>query len=117
VAQHAGNELHNILSETKEFKEKKYPDALIESYLLFDEALRKDPELKDDPAGTTAVSCLVTTKKIYVANAGDSRCVICCKGTAVDLSTDHKPVLPSESERIKLAGGFVEFGRVNGMKG
>jgi len=36
------------------------------------------------------------------------------KGEAVALSEDHKPTNAGESARIVAAGGFVEFGRVNG---
>lgn len=35
-------------------------------------------------------------------------------GTAKPLSFDHKPVNESERKRIVAAGGFIEFGRVNG---
>ncbi len=30
-------------------------------------------------------------RKIYVANAGDSRCTMCKGGKAVEMSLDHKP--------------------------
>jgi len=36
------------------------------------------------------------------------------KGAAVPLSFDHKPTNSGEFERIHKAGGFVQFGRVNG---
>ena len=50
-----------------------------------------------------------------VANAGDSRCVLCRGSTAVDLSVDHKPEDPVERSRIEKAGGKVTAdGRVNG---
>lgn len=35
-------------------------------------------------------------------------------GEAKPLSFDHKPTNKSETSRIVAAGGFVEFGRVNG---
>jgi Protein phosphatase 2C len=38
---------------------------------------------------------------LTVANAGDSRCVLCRGGTAVDMSSDHKPDLPEEAARIE----------------
>ncbi|VDK20872.1 unnamed protein product [Taenia asiatica] len=51
---------------------------------------------------------------LYVANAGDSRAVLCRAGAAVDLSEDHKPEDPSEKARIQAAGGTVTAdGRVN----
>jgi len=52
---------------------------------------------------------------LYVANAGDSRCVICRDGEALELSLDHKPEDQPEMERIVKAGGKVTAdGRVNG---
>lgn len=54
-------------------------------------------------------------KQLYVANAGDSRCVVCRDGKAVDMSIDHKPEDEPEQKRINNAGGKVTFdGRVNG---
>jgi len=49
-----------------------------------------------------------------VANAGDSRTVLGRKGRAIPLSKDHKPYEQEEKARITAAGGFVDFGRVNG---
>jgi serine/threonine protein phosphatase PrpC len=43
---------------------------------------------------------LITKNEVYVANAGDTRCVIASKGEAKDLSIDHKPDLASEKRRI-----------------
>jgi serine/threonine protein phosphatase PrpC len=48
------------------------------------------------------------------ANAGDSRAVMSVGGEAKPLSFDHKPTNQGETSRIVAAGGFVEFGRVNG---
>jgi serine/threonine protein phosphatase PrpC len=48
------------------------------------------------------------------ANAGDSRTVLGRKGHAIALSKDHKPYEESEKARITAAGGYVDFGRVNG---
>jgi protein phosphatase 1G len=64
--------------------------------------------------GCTAVVSLIRGKQVYVANTGDSRCVISRKGVAEPLTLDHKPVLLEEAERIMKAGGFVRDNRVNG---
>jgi protein phosphatase 1G len=53
-------------------------------------------------------------KKIYCANSGDSRAVICKKGVAYPLSIDHKPDLDTEKNRIYKAEGWVSEGRVKG---
>lgn len=56
-----------------------------------------------------------TEKKIYVANAGDSRCVMCKGGKAVEMSVDHKPNDVGEKARIEAAGSEVNAdGRVDG---
>lgn len=46
-----------------------------------------------DTVGCTANLVMVDyeREKIFVANAGDSRCVMGRAGTAVPLSFDHKP--------------------------
>lgn len=69
----------------------------------------------DGPAaGCTAVVAVVVGKDLYVANAGDSRCVLCHGELTRSLTRDHKPTNPEEEKRINEAGGFVTEGRVNG---
>jgi len=66
-------------------------------------------------SGTTAICALIQGNNLYVANVGDSRCVLCRAGKAVELSTDHKPEDEVELARIEKAGAKVtENGRVNG---
>eukprot|EP00624_Nannochloropsis_granulata_P003155 evm.model.NODE_26015_length_37756_cov_44.158253.7 len=53
--------------------------------------------------------------RLYVANAGDSRCVLSRGRVAVELSRDHKPEDVEEKARIEAAGGSVgDDGRVEG---
>jgi len=79
---------------------------------------RKVCNLPDHPvhAGCTSVVAVIVGRTLVVANAGDSRGVICRKGgLAEPLSFDHKPLQRREMTRITNAGGFVnQFGRVNG---
>ena len=62
-------------------------------------------------SGCTCVAVFVSGRKIYVANAGDSRAVmgISVGNTIVahNLSRDHKPDVPEERARILAWGGFV----------
>ena len=64
--------------------------------------------------GCTACVVAIHEGKIYCANAGDSRAVLCKKGVAFPLSIDHKPDLSTELSRIEKAGGWVSEGRVKG---
>ena len=72
----------------------------------------------DEPgkdSGCTAVVALLRGDKLFVANAGDSRCVVSRAGEAVEMSIDHKPEDDLERNRIEKAGGQVTAdGRVNG---
>ena len=47
-------------------------------------------------------------RKVIVANAGDSRCVLARAGNAVALSEDHKPENQVELARITAAGSSKE---------
>jgi len=119
-------------------------DALVRAYEQMDEMLADPSYMEDlrscvrsksrldascsvnaDTIGCTAVVCCVSCDSIVVANAGDSRAVLCRKGKAINMSTDHKPELSSERGRIAKAGGTVEarymgretLYRVNGVLG
>ena len=78
----------------------------------------KDPESNDIFMRTGCTACVMgvdeTSKKIYFANAGDSRVVLCRKGVAEEMSTDHKPELEIEKNRIYKADGWISEGRVKG---
>jgi protein phosphatase 1G len=77
----------------------------------------KEPITKSNaPAiasGCTAVMTLLKDNVLYVANLGDSRCILSRNNKALPLSSDHKPENQSEKERIERAGGQVVCGRIN----
>lgn len=113
-------------------------------HLALDPAFSNDPSgctavaallVADQKADSASNSEKV--RKIIVANAGDSRSVLSVSGMAKPMSYDHKPgnrsklartyehcapqshstpssLFTAENARIVSAGGFVEFGRVNG---
>lgn len=71
-----------------------------------------------DTSGSTACCALISNGTIFVANAGDSRCVVCRQGgRAVALSRDHKATDSKEKARIEDAGGEIRSGRVMGTIG
>jgi len=80
-------------------------------------------------SGTTGTMCIVHRPKsgsgkfgLRLANVGDSRVVlgrrdgtiVSGSGTDQGLTTDHKPDLPSERERIYRCGGHVATGDMGG---
>ena len=96
-----------------------YSDTLKQSFLEVDNRLLETDLIKadEDFSGSTVNVAIITENEVYCANAGDTRCVISVGMKAFDLSTDHKPSLPSEKERIIAAGARVARGRVNGLHG
>jgi serine/threonine protein phosphatase PrpC len=76
----------------------------------------KPEDMMLDSIGATSNVMYVdhAAKKIYVANAGDSRCTMGRAGTTVEMSVDHKPECPVEIDRITKAGSTITEGRVDG---
>jgi len=70
-------QIMNILGET----DKKDPKEMTNSEMML------------DSIGCTSNVIFIDKlkKKIYVANAGDSRCVLGKNGVAEEMSIDHKP--------------------------
>lgn len=114
VALFSGENIHNIIAKQDSFKNGDYAQGLKDGFLATDRAILNDPKYEDEVSGCTACVSLIVDNKLYVANAGDSRGVLGIKGRAKPLSIDHKPQMESEKSRITAAGGFVDFGRVNG---
>ncbi|KAH0613128.1 uncharacterized protein H6S33_009508 [Morchella sextelata] len=143
VAAFSGDNVHKIVVKQASFEAGDYGKALQDGFLATDRAILQgnklpflvfvkswlgfilgqdadestgslDPRYGDEVSGCTATAALISDTKIYVANAGDSRTVLGVKGRAKPLSFDHKPQNEAEKARIQAAGGFVDFGRVNG---
>jgi protein phosphatase PTC2/3 len=50
-----------------------------------------------------------------VANAGDCRAVLSRRGTAIEMSRDHRPCCMNERKRVESLGGYVDDGYLNGQ--
>lgn len=118
VARFAGKRTHDIFDAlTKQPGDT--AQHLTKAFLLTDEALTR--ETTPDESGSTgctanAVVVNHVTKKIYCANSGDARSVLCRGAQAVNLSEDHRPSLETERTRIVAAGSSVsEDDRVEGL--
>ncbi|CAD8107983.1 unnamed protein product [Paramecium primaurelia] len=112
------------LLKNQNFKDQKFADALQETFLKMDELLMtpegykelnnyKSNNSDDSYAGCTANVALIHKNTLYVANAGDSRSVLCRNNTNFDMSVDHKPDNYLEKQRIERAIGFVSGARIN----
>ena len=113
-------ELKKYSRQSKEEDELQSKNEPPNSQMNFLSALmpQKDPEADDIYMRTGCTACVMSVdeanKKIYFANAGDSRAVFCKKGVAQEGSHDHKPEMESEKNRIYKADGWISEGRVKG---
>ncbi|KAF3791541.1 kinase and PP2C-like domain-containing protein [Nymphaea thermarum] len=92
-------------------------DALSDSFLRTDIEFREQlkscqllrSKQRNFHPGCTAVTALIVGNKLFVANAGDCRTILCRNGQAYALSKDHVASCPQERERIIQAGGEVKW--------
>ena len=107
-----------ISKEKEELQNKKEKNKQADMFKqLFDPKGEEDCDIAS-MTGCTAHVCIIdeNQKKLYFANSGDSRGVLCKNGVAYEMSQDHKPDLESEKSRIYKADGWVSDGRVKGEK-
>ncbi|KAF6164926.1 hypothetical protein GIB67_021422 [Kingdonia uniflora] len=92
--------------------------ALSEAFVKTDVAFRnelvsqrklKGAIRKDLHPGCTAVTALIVKNKLFVANAGDCRTILCHGGNSVALSEDHVASRLEERDRVTKAGGQVKW--------
>ncbi|KAL2940559.1 Protein phosphatase 2C 37 [Bienertia sinuspersici] len=134
VAKRCKDRMHSIIKEEIESREEvDWKDTMSQSFTKMDKEAGERVtnnfdatsscrcELQTpqcDAVGSTAVVAVVSSEKIVVSNCGDSRAILCRKGVAVPLSSDHKPDRADELNRIEEAGGRVIYwdgARVLGM--
>jgi len=133
VAKFAAKYLPQIILKNNNYREGNIELGLKESFITLDQSLltrrsvaelirirqqySKSPITRSNaPAiasGCTAVVALIKDNVLYVANLGDSRCILSRSNKAFPMSSDHKPEDQSERERIERAGGEVVYGRIN----
>lgn len=83
--------------------------------ILYIDTENQSPQEMIENKGCTAITVFIKDGMIFCANAGDSRCVAAIAGKAVPLSTDHKPTLSREKQRVIKAGFSVNGeGRIDG---
>lgn len=102
VSSYAAKNLYKILSKNLDSDEN--PEKSIRNSFFQINDVIKNENLR---GGSTALVAFFTSQKCYIANAGDSRAVLCQGDKAIRLSVDHKPDDPAEESRIKSVGGSV----------
>ena len=81
------------------------------SFQQVNKNLSLEKDIDSSLSGSTCNSLIYTPKKVFCANIGDSRCIIGKfdgkNWKSKSLSTDHKPELEKEKERIIKNGGII----------
>lgn len=108
-------------NELRALRKEKPPKKPALLNILSDEKDKKDDETASEDMMLDSIGCTANViymdkkmKKIFVSNAGDSRCVMGKNGKSVEMSIDHKPEDQIEIDRITKAGSTISEGRVDG---
>ncbi|KAJ8953267.1 hypothetical protein NQ318_015849 [Aromia moschata] len=134
----AANQLHHIVHEKLvdaqddiwiDFNEKRLATskprdllligALEAAFMEMDQLISEDRNKYQAAGGCTALVALMILGKLYIANAGDSRAIICKEETFLPMSMDFTP--ENEKDRIRrlaeeqpaLLGKGIYFPRVH----
>ncbi|OMP06358.1 phosphatase 2C (PP2C)-like protein [Corchorus capsularis] len=104
----------NVLANTKttaDDKNSQWKEACISAFKVMDKEIKLQENLDCSTSGSTGVVVVRQGEDLVIANLGDSRAIL---GTAtengikaVQLTTDLKPGLPSEAERIRSCNGRI----------
>lgn len=89
--------------------------ALQEAFLKTDKAFITASASTGREDGSTATTVLILGQRMYCANVGDSRTLLCRKFSPVPLSYDQKPTRVDEAKRVRDAGGIIRENRVMGI--
>eukprot|EP01117_Protostelium_nocturnum_P013846 TRINITY_DN520_c0_g1_i1.p2 TRINITY_DN520_c0_g1~~TRINITY_DN520_c0_g1_i1.p2 ORF type:complete len:295 (-),score=85.33 TRINITY_DN520_c0_g1_i1:2279-3163(-) len=131
---HGGRETVDIIEKTLHENVLKEIDAtygqnieasLKKAFLDTDAALKSQ---NTGRSGSTAAVVLIAKSKnnqlddirtVHVANAGDSKAILCRNGVAVEITEEHKPSNPKEKERLENAKPqvWIVNDKVAGMLG
>nr|GLL16344.1 probable protein phosphatase 2C 72 [Ipomoea trifida] len=89
----------------------KWKEGCVSAFKLMDKQIKQHEKLDCCTSGTTAVIAIRQDEDLVVANLGDSRAVLGRKTDngvkAIQLTTDLKPSVPCEAERIRKCNGRV----------
>lgn len=121
VVKHMHNHIRQSMQRlaTRGWEDDNICAAITEGFHKTDAEFLKLAKRKKMSSGSTALVCLCMYPegeepvKLFVANLGDCRAVLCRGRRAMRLSSDHKPNRPDEKKRILAAGGRV--GRFGGV--
>ena len=106
--------LHKLICDNNEYFPDNIPEAIKLGFQKAEKDFINNYALNDkkeiiDRSGSCAVIILIIDKKVYIANVGDSRCLLSMENGKkfIEVTKDHKPNSPNEVKRIKKYGGSI----------
>jgi len=106
--------LHKLICNNNEYFPDNIPEAIKLGFQKAEKDFINNYALNDkkeiiDRSGSCAVIILIIDKKAYIANVGDSRCLLSMENGKkfIEVTKDHKPNSPNEVKRIKKYGGNI----------
>nr|KYP60621.1 putative protein phosphatase 2C 75 [Cajanus cajan] len=115
VSKIVNSRLSSLILDQKKVVDKiesfhKWKEAIVSAFKVMDKEVKLQQNV-DSCSGTTAVVIIKQGEGLVIANLGDSRAVLGTiydeKLIAIQLTTDLKPGLPREAERIRRNNGCV----------
>lgn len=86
----------------------------MEKQVVLVEGTEIDVSTQVKESGSTGVSALIVGNQMFVANVGDSRCVVCRGGVSLGLTEDQTCSREDERLRVEKSGALIMRGRVYG---
>ena len=113
-AEYLKDNLHKLICINNDFFPDNIPEAIklgfqkAEKNFINNYSLNNKKEIIDK-SGSCAIIILIVDTKIYIANVGDSRCLLSIENGKryIEVTQDHKPNSPEEIKRIKKYGGDI----------
>ena len=106
--------LHKLICNNNEFFPEDVPEAIKLGFQKAEKDFINNYALSDkkeiiDKSGSCAIIILIVDRKVYIANVGDSRCLLSMENGKkyIEVTKDHKPNSPNELKRIKKYGGNI----------
>ncbi|XP_062184074.1 probable protein phosphatase 2C 45 isoform X1 [Phragmites australis] len=121
---HGGAKVAEYVKENLFSNLLRHPKFTSDTKVAIDDAYKStdseflESDSTQNQCGSTASTAVLVGDRLFVANVGDSRAIICRGGNAIAVSKDHKPDQTDERQRIEEAGGFVMWAgtwRVGGV--
>ncbi|KNC52858.1 protein phosphatase 2C isoform gamma [Thecamonas trahens ATCC 50062] len=113
ASEYVSKHLHNVIATSQHFAHRRIREAIEEGFAKVEEGWMSKAYEGNMEDGTTAVVALLVNNLLWVANVGDSECVLVRNGAPTCLSIVHNAKTNhAEEVRVVQAGGRIRRSRL-----